>query len=117
MIKKNGFILLEVLLSLLILGLVFAASMQALSSAIRAVSLSENLNTAASASQELLTLINRGEVGPGITSGRFDNGGPAILWEINRQSFTGFDNKYELGLTWQEQGQDKQFHLVTIRCL
>jgi type II secretory pathway pseudopilin PulG len=111
--KSSGFILLEVLLSLVILGLVFASSMQAISSSLRSASITENLNVEATVAQQILSGIDRNEFESGTGSGKSESG---FLWEVQKESISELENKYTVKIAWKEHGIDKQLGFVTIKC-
>lgn len=111
--KNKGFILLEVLLSLVILGTVFVVSFQALSGYIRSTSSSINLNIAAAILQELYARIIFNEFNGSISEGKSDNKYPVFSWSVNKTDISDCEKQYEIIVKWAEHGQDKYLKTIT----
>ena len=113
--RFKGFILLEVLLSLVILGTVLVVSIQAISDLARATSTSSNTNIAAALSQQLLARINLNEFKAGINEGKFENERTEFSWEINKTEVSDYESLYEIAVKWPECGIIKDIKLTTSR--
>ena len=111
--NKSGFILLEVLLSLVILGTVFVFSIQAIAGYTRSVSSSKNINIATALSQQLLTKLNLNEFKTGNNDGNFGEDYPNFSWAVTKTQLSDFEMEYEAVVKWIEKGTEKDFKLIT----
>jgi len=111
--KNNGFILLEVLLSLVILGTVFVVSFQALSSYTRITSSSLNLNSAEALLQELTARVSINEFGGSANGVKTDNSTTSFSWAINETDISDTEKQYEITVSWIEHGQAKNLKSTT----
>jgi type II secretory pathway pseudopilin PulG len=113
--NNRGFILLEVLLSLVILGTVFVVFGQAVSRYVRATLTSSNITVAAALSQQLLARIHMNEFKTGVAEGSFADEYPAIAWKIMRTDISPVEKHYETIMTWKEHGDERTFRFLTDR--
>jgi type II secretory pathway pseudopilin PulG len=111
--NNKGFILLEVLLSLVILGAVFVVSFQALSGYIRATSSSLNINSAETLLQELTARVSLNEFGGSANGVKTDNNTTLLSWAINETDVSELEKQYEITVSWTEHGQPKYLKSIT----
>ncbi|OGS20220.1 MAG: hypothetical protein A2252_06370 [Elusimicrobia bacterium RIFOXYA2_FULL_39_19] len=111
--KKNGFILLEVLLSLVILGTVLIVSIQALASYTRATSSAKYLDCASAQSQKLLAQVylDKEAFSTGLPDMELTN----YTSEINETKISENESQYEIIVKWAERGIEKDLKLITCK--
>ena len=110
---NKGFILLEVLLSLVILGTVFVVSIQALASYVRSTSASHNLTIASALTQQLLARTELNEFKNGMSEGTFDGDFQRFSWKIGKTDISDTESQYEMIVSWVERGQERDLRLMT----
>jgi len=115
MAKNQGFILLEVLLSLLILGSVFLFSLQAITAHIRAAATTSRLNTAVVLSQQLLSRIRLNEFQAARSEDELDSDSLKYIWEIDRTNISPNEVQYDIVIRWNDEGQARSYQLTTTR--
>lgn len=113
--NKPGFILLEILLALVILGTVFVVSIQAIASYIRTTTSARYLTTATILSQELLANINLNKFNSNSSKGKLDSDYPVYDWEINKTQIADSEYQYKAIIKWNEQGKEKDLTFITSR--
>ncbi|OGS21148.1 MAG: hypothetical protein A3J83_08795 [Elusimicrobia bacterium RIFOXYA2_FULL_40_6] len=112
--KKNGFILLEALLSLVILGTVLIVSIQALASYTRTTSSAKNMNIAAAQAQTLLTKVYLND-NKALNLGQPDTEHPDFTSQVNESKISDTESQYEIIIKWNERGTDKDLRVITCK--
>lgn len=112
--ESKGFILLEVMLSLVILGVLLVFCIQGISGHIRAGLSSYNISVAASLGQQILAGIHQGGYQNGSCNGKIEQG-TEYDWEVSRNKINEMEARYEVRIKWREHGVEKDLNLVTSR--
>ena len=109
--NNKGFLLLEVMISLMILGLVIAACINTVSTGTRAVSSTLKLSQVNALSQEILARIRTGEFKTS-GNGNFDNNFSDFKWQVNR---TEADNliRYAYTVSYKDKSLSSVTDLLT----
>lgn len=113
--SERGFILVEVLLSLAIIGAVFAVFFQGISAYVRSTSSSQNYSIAALLSQQLIARIHLNEFKDGINKGTFGDDYPTFSWKVERTVVSDGERRYDAAVMWDEKRQEKEFKIITAR--
>jgi general secretion pathway protein I len=113
--SHRGFTLVEVLATLVLLGIVLPATMQAVSSALHAASVAKHRTEAASLGQAKLNeLLVTGEWYGVSSSGDFGQEWPEYRWSCRSGSADTGITELSLDVVWIERGQEQSLNLSTL---
>jgi type II secretory pathway pseudopilin PulG len=105
--NKKGYILLEILVSLMILGTVLVVTIQGISGYVRKTSKTVNLNVSAALAQQLVTKIKLNEFKTGVNEGELEN--TNFRWVVNKSAVSKIESQYNVFIKWIEQGTGQEW--------
>ena len=112
---SRGFTLIEVLVSIALIGIVLPIVLQAVSVARSAATTARRTSEAATLAQvKLNEMLASGDVTMFGTSGDFGQEWPGYQWSCQTLSDTLGYTQVTLTVTWQEQGRARSYNLSTL---
>jgi prepilin-type N-terminal cleavage/methylation domain-containing protein len=113
--SRRGFTLIEVLATMVMLGIVLPVAMRGVSIALATASSARHRAEAAElASAQLDELVATGEWSATAPSGDFGSDYPGYTWTVQMQSRDYGVTEILLTVTWQERGQPRTLNLATM---
>jgi prepilin-type N-terminal cleavage/methylation domain-containing protein len=112
---SNGFTLIEVLATLVLLGIVLPVAMRGVSISLASAEKAKHLSEAAAlADAKLNELVSTGEWSGGALQGDFGQDWPMYRWQAQAASRDFGVTEIVLTVTWQQRGQDRSLNVSTM---
>jgi type II secretory pathway pseudopilin PulG len=112
--NNKGFILLEILLALVILGAVIVPAIHGIAGYLRAVSSSNRTLLAAAYAQQMLTQVTLNQISESTMDGRFAST-DEFSWKATKIPVSDIEFQYTANIVWKERGREQTLPLTTIR--
>ena len=112
--KIKGFMLLELMLSIVILGIVLIVCLQSASSIVKSSTSANNINTAGFLFNQLLYKINYEVFDSNETTGDFGEKYPNFKWKIKTVPINEYLNQVNMFILWKEHGKTKDLEIITL---
>lgn len=114
-LRHAGFTLIEVLVTMLLLGIILPVTMRGISLALAASSHAERMSIAADLADEKLNdLITQGITNTGTGAGDFSPDHPDYHWKSDIQTRDYGLDEVDLTVSWMERGRERSLVLSTL---
>jgi type II secretory pathway pseudopilin PulG len=110
---QGGFILLETMLALLILGVLLTVCIQSIANILRVCNSTHNIMGAAACGQSLLAEGTIARQGTGYNRGTFGEGNGGFSWRFDMQTADDPLQRYTYTVQWPERGAEKSLEFMT----
>src|SRR4051794_15611557 len=113
--RRSGFTLVEVLASLVIMGIVLPFAMRGATLAMHAGSLARHQAEAATLGEAKLTeMVSQGDWGSSSSEGDFAPDFPQYRWSLQSAQRDLDVTELMLSVTWKERGEDRSIKVATL---
>ncbi|HEX8520740.1 MAG TPA: type II secretion system protein [Tepidisphaeraceae bacterium] len=111
---RCAFTLIEVLATMMLLGIVLPVTLRAISLGIAAASHARHTSEASNLAQEKLSELVVGGISTASTSGDFGTDHPDYRWTLQTQTRDYALTEAQLTVTWMERGQERVMTVSTL---
>ncbi|MBN1384584.1 MAG: prepilin-type N-terminal cleavage/methylation domain-containing protein [Elusimicrobia bacterium] len=112
--NKNGFMLLELMISITILGVALVICIQSVSSFLRVSKTSHNITVAGHLSEQILWGVSNGNFAAGENTGNFGDQYPGFEWKVKTEHIDNYIDSVDITILWKEQGIAKYIEIDTL---